>query len=256
MFRSGIGNSAALIASIMLLGTGTTQAGFINARFETGDLSGWTAYAMDGGTIGTPELVQADVAGVEASTAIRFQVGAASQIIGPPLGGGLTQSLTLNGGTYRFSIDLASQRPIAVDNVDGGRFELVVDGVVRASHDFGYLAANTIERQTLETDLDLVAGDHEFRLQWTREYRGDGQTPYQFLDNVFLSSDPVALGGGGGSGPGGGGSDGQDFDLGGNGFGGDDTTVANPAPGGLVLFGLGFATLAVGRLVRRKRMIA
>jgi hypothetical protein len=220
----------------LVVSTGSSQAGFVNGRFSSGDLSGWTAYSLDGGTIGTPAAVAAGVFGTEAGHAARLQVGDATLLVGPAQGGGLAQTLTLKGGTYHFSVDLASQRPIAVANMDGGKFELLVDGVVMAGHDFGYLAANATERQHLEADLDLSAGEHEFQLQWTRTYRGDNQTPFQFMDNVFLSDDPVSLGGGGGS------------------LGPSGPTVGNPVPGSAVLFGIGLATLGVGRLVRRRRL--
>ena len=133
------------------------------------------------------------------------------------------------GGNYLLTIDA---RPTTAGTVSAN-FAVTASSVDPAPANNQVSVGITVNPAT---DLALTAGSHEFRLQWTRTYRADTQTPYQYMDNVVLVSDRPPVDG--------------DQGLVGGGFGQD--TVANPVPPGAVLFGTGLAMLAAGWLARRK----
>jgi hypothetical protein len=212
----------AVLLSLALVGltTGGARADFVNGNFESGNFNGWTVYLTTNGKFETPATVTSfDTTGAGSSLAARLQVGQDLFVNGVYAGGGLSQSLALAAGAYHFEIDLASQLPPSVSfNGSAGKFELIVDGTVRASHDFGQIVGQSPERQHLEADLNLSAGSHEFRLQWTRPFQTSSNVPFQYMDNASLTADAQAV----------------------------------PGPGGAVLFALGLVTLAGGRLTRRR----
>ena len=67
-------------------------------------------------------------------------------------------------------------------------FELLVDGGVVASHDFGACDGGATVRSTLTAaGLSLSAGQHEIRVRITRPYGASGGAPVEYVDNVSLT---------------------------------------------------------------------
>lgn len=108
------------------------SAQFVNAGFETGDLSGWTVGLTSGGATAWQQVVDFDIDGPGAlgtSKAAQFSAGRATGVTTGDHGVVLTQNLTLIGGvTYTFEFDWAATRTIAGNNAEGGIFALVVNG--------------------------------------------------------------------------------------------------------------------------------
>src|SRR5206468_3116594 len=78
------------------------------------------------------------------------------------------------------------------NNADGGTFELLLDDAVVNSHAFGGISVNQTLRSTLSYSGTVAAGSHKIAIDMRRGYGiGDGNTPYQYLDNVTLSGSAV-----------------------------------------------------------------
>lgn len=157
-----------------------------NGDFETGDLSGWTTYTTQNGTIGQPVAVQFDVDGDGSSSeSARFLVGQQSFQPNVHWGGGIFQTFVSSGGDVEFSADIAARDPDSVGNISGGQFSLIVDGVTVDQHDFGGIGGFMTERSTLSATVNLSAGTHEVRFLMTRPFLArQGGTPFQYLDDI------------------------------------------------------------------------
>jgi len=170
------------------------DADLINPGFETGDLTGWTLFTTPNGTLGDgfPQVVLFDTNNDSIpSQAAQFRVG--QQVLTPGVfeGGGIFQSVLLPEGAMVFSVDIAAAADTN-SNAAGGLFQLILDGTVVASQDFGPITENTIEYGTLSYATNVTAGSHEVRIQMGRPFlqgcaRGPC-TPTQYVDNVRISS--------------------------------------------------------------------
>ena len=121
---------------------GQAQGALINGDFETGDLTGWTAFTTSGGTTGAglPDVGPFDTNNDGTATnSARFNVGRAIGTgVGAREGGGIYQNVNiLTGGSYSLRADVASFDNMNTSNLDGGLFELLFDGTVLDSVDFG-----------------------------------------------------------------------------------------------------------------------
>ena len=166
-------------------GAVSAHAGLINGGFETGDLTGWTTFTTANGTLGDAgDVVPFDTDGNGASAAARFRVGE-HQYSHPVLeGGGIYQHVTLGAGALVISAEIASWT--SWGNWNGGKFELLFDGAVVDSHDFGDILAGSVERASLFASFDVDGGLHELRILMTRPWGQAGTTPLQFIDDVSL----------------------------------------------------------------------
>jgi hypothetical protein len=199
----------------------SAQAGLINAGFETGDLSGWTTFTTANGTLGAVggEVVLFDTNGDGVATpSARFRVGEAIYSHPALEGGGIYQGVALGAGALAISAAVAASTPWG--NWNGGLFELLFDGLVVDSHDFGHISAGSVERASLFASFDVDAGLHEIRLRMTRPWAESDSTPLQFVDDVSLD---VA----------------------------EPPTEHMPEPGTITLLGLGL--LGLSRARRRRR---
>jgi hypothetical protein len=193
----------ALTAAVAVLAAPTAahvgNTPIVNGDFESGDLSGWTTFTTANGAIGAPGVVLFDTTGTEVSKAAQLNVGL---ITYPPFlneGGGIYQTVNA-AGSFSLSADIAAAnvRPVGSgDNGECGFFELLLDGSVVASHDFGSCDAGATVRSTLmATGLSLSPGSHEIRIRITRPYishpapddANGTQTPFQYIDNVRLTA--------------------------------------------------------------------
>jgi hypothetical protein len=179
-------------------------AGVSNGDFVTGDLTGWTTFTTANGALGDglPVVTPFDTTGAGASNAAVFNVGQAvfeGSGNTDPQGGGIYQSVTTGAGLFTISADTAAfNRNALSDNSSCGLFELLLDGSVVASHDYGACGPSATLRFTLAaTGLALAAGSHEVRVRITRPLTSFAGSPFrpgsplEYVDNVTLS--PVTL---------------------------------------------------------------
>jgi uncharacterized protein (TIGR03382 family) len=184
-----------VFVAALALPLASAQALVTNGGFETGDFSGWTTFTTSDGTLGpapNPLVESFDTDNdLTSSLSARFQVGRVA--LPHAAGGGIFQTFTVSQpGLYDIGADIAAFASGSW-NSEGGVFSLLINGSFADAHDFGDIDSNSAEHAQLFTSLNLSAGNHELRIQMTRPWTtgtGDGVTPYQYIDDVFVS--PVA----------------------------------------------------------------
>lgn len=181
-----------MIAVFLVLLAGQAQAFVTNGGFETGDLTGWTVFTTTSGTngAGLPDVVLYDTNNDGTATnSARFNVGRLSDV-GAREGGGIYQSVNLlASGTYQLEAYIGSFDNMGSGNVDGGLFELLFDGVLVDSYDFGYITLNVPEYAVLGGAVGTTAGSHEVRLRITRGYTSSMQaSPWEYIDDVSMQA--------------------------------------------------------------------
>ena len=190
---------ALAVAAAAITAPTALAAGVSNGDFATGDLTGWTTFTTANGALGTglPAVTPFDTTGAGASNAAEFNVGQAVFAgTTDQQGGGIYQSVTTGAGLFTLSADTAAVNQNALsDNSSCGLFELLLDGSVVASHDYGDCGPSATLRFTLTaTGLVLTAGPHEIRVRITRPFitfAGSSLragSPLEYVDNVTLST--------------------------------------------------------------------
>ena len=180
---------AGLFIALLIAGaSGSAHATLINGDFETGDFTGWTTFTTTNGTIGAAGVVPFDTTGSGSSLAAEFNVGKVSGGgAAPAAGGGLFQNIVTTAGTLSVTLDIASQS--FTNNASGGIFDLLLNGVVVDTFDFGAIAADAIERASLSGIAAVGAGSQEVRVRMSRIFGTGGvSTPRQYLDNVVATN--------------------------------------------------------------------
>ncbi|RMH02838.1 MAG: hypothetical protein D6704_13525 [Nitrospirae bacterium] len=155
----------------------------------------WTPFVTPNGTIGEqdrPKRIRFDTTGNEQpSWCLRFQVGhrIAGKMPDSRQGGGIYRTFSVTRGRYEISVDVASAyaSPKHRRNMDGGVFELLVDGKILDQVVIGPIETGTVKRRTLHSTLNLDAGTHELRIRITRRF-ANKSAPWQYVDNVRVSS--------------------------------------------------------------------
>jgi hypothetical protein len=184
----------AITIVVLLAASEVFAAQLINGDFETGDLTGWTTfYTPQGGTSG-PRIDFFDTTGLGGSLCAEFEVG---QVMGDPgpgkpgEGAGILQDVFLNDGQLTINLNIAAWSPIP--NQDAGKFELLLDGQVVDSFNFGLINAQQTLRSTLSYAGMITSGVHEIAIDMRRNATGagSGYTPFQFLDNIILGGPAV-----------------------------------------------------------------
>lgn len=187
---------AALLATAGFLSLPAHADTLTNGNFETGDLTGWTAFTTVNGSngAGLPNVVSFDTTGGGASDAAHFNVGEVG-FDSTQQGGGLSQTFSvLADGLYTLTEDFASQDDAQGSvNEDAGTFSILIDGTVVASDDFGsFTDPHQVLMGSFNTTVDLSAGSHTLETQITRGFTADAGTPDEYIDNLSLTPDVTA----------------------------------------------------------------
>ena len=116
-------------------------------------------------------------------------------------GGGLSQTFSTAGGTLDLSADVAAvnNNSFFSLNLQGGRFELLIDGTVDASFTVGRIDRGATVRDHLSGTVTGVSpGTHTFEIRITRPFLSNDVTgsnnftPLQYVTNLDVEGEPAA----------------------------------------------------------------
>jgi hypothetical protein len=164
-----------------------------NGDFATGDFTGWTLFTTPNGSLGPsgsglPAVTSFNVSGAGVQNAATFNVGEAVFDM-TQQGGGITQTVTLPGGLISFSADVASSALGRLGNLEGGIFDVLIDGVTKDALDVGQISADSVTRDTLSFTTTESTGAHTLEILITRPFINvTGVTPDQFITNIEISA--------------------------------------------------------------------
>jgi hypothetical protein len=163
-----------------------------NGDFSTGDFSGWTLFTTANGSLGPsgsglPAVTSFNVSGAGAQNAATFNVGEVSSDM-TQQGGGISQTVTLPGGVISFSADVASSALGRIANLEGGIFDVLIDGVTEDTFGVGQIRFNSVIRDTLSFTTTESTGAHTLEILVTRPFLHDSTTPDQLITNIVISS--------------------------------------------------------------------
>jgi hypothetical protein len=170
-----------------------------NGNFATGDFTGWNLFTTSNGSLGQsgsglPAVTSFNVTGSGAQNAATFQVGEVN-FDQTQQGGGITQTVTLPGGSISFSASIASLGDTTLDttNSEGGVFNVLLDGVTEDTLAIGPINPNAVIRDALSFTTTESAGSHTLEILITRPFQNGaaGQTPDQFITNIAIASNAV-----------------------------------------------------------------
>jgi hypothetical protein len=164
-----------------------------NGSFDSGTLTGWTAFTTANGTNGSglPTVTSFNTTGGGVSNAAEFDVGEVN-FDSTPQGGGLSQTIVVSAsGMYTLTESFA-----ALDDADGlvngdaGTYSIVIDGTTFATESLGaFGSAGQTLRGSFDESIFLTAGTYTFATEITRDYTSEGdETPTEYLDNISLNA--------------------------------------------------------------------
>src|SRR5262249_1057352 len=126
-----------------------------------------------------------------------FKVGQASSVLGSQQGGGITQTVTLPGGSVSFSADIAAMGNSLAGNIEGGGFNVLLDGVTEDTGDMGIIGPGAVIRKTLSFKTTETAGAHTLEILITRPFIVTPAAPEQFITNIAMAAVPGPIAGAG-----------------------------------------------------------
>ena len=172
----------------------TSNAGFVNGDFETGDFTGWDIGFTPNGMTAYQSVDLFDM-GYGESYAAGFAVGEID-FDGTEQGVILTQNMYLAGGvTYDLGFHAAAWRPYGGGNYDGGTFWLIVDDYVVDYWASDYInggdppLTNSVDGQYTPAS----SGNYDVGVMITRHYIIPGDLIYQYVDDFYIVPAPGAL---------------------------------------------------------------
>ncbi|MCZ6799360.1 MAG: hypothetical protein O7F12_02615 [Nitrospirae bacterium] len=166
-----------------------------NQTFEGGGLGEWRTFTTSNGTVGDegfPDIHPFDV-GTQGkiNNSVRFQVGHEKFDRKMPglQGGGIFTTFDSPEGSLTLSCDIAVTytTPDIKRNLEGGVFELVVDGKVFDQFTTGPINQGATIRHRLQSTVPVQSGIHDLRIRITRPF-GNVGAPFQFIDNIEVSN--------------------------------------------------------------------
>ena len=112
-------------------------------------------------------------------------------------GGGITQTVTLPGGSISFSANIAALS--MTQNDEGGVFSVLLDGLTEDTVDIGAMAAAEVIRNALSFTTMESAGPHTLEILITRPATNPLRTPEQFITDIAITGaaavpEPASLG--------------------------------------------------------------
>ena len=173
----------------------TSNAGFVNGDFETGDFTGWDLRLTDNGATAVQDVTMFDL-GYGESNVARFSVGKVDYYVEPDGGVILSQHMYLSGGfEYDLGCVAGAWRQYGGGNSAGGLFRLFVGGTDVASYDVGYIegGAPPILFALDGTYTPASSGNYEVGIVITRQYEIPGDLIYQMVDDFYITPAPGAL---------------------------------------------------------------
>lgn len=184
--------AAAVLAGLL---TGAANAQVFNGGFDAG-LDGWTIVnTLEGvGAPGDVALFDIDGAGaLGSSQAGVFSVGRASPDFGITAGISMSQTIQLQGGVeYAVSFDWATVNDDFLVNLQGGIFNVFMDGAFLAQNDGNIVLENSANYGRLVTTFVAGAtGSYLFDIQIVRPFSVDGTGLRQYVDNISVVAVPT-----------------------------------------------------------------
>jgi hypothetical protein len=168
-----------------------------NGDFATGDLTGWTLFTSNNGSLGTlpglPGVTHFDTGenGVSNGAAV-FQVGEAAWLgVHQREGGGLQQNfLSPVSGQLSIRLDIAVQSGAYANDV-AGIFSVCMDNLLLDTFNFESVTPDippyTTQRGQLCGSTFVAAGLHDLKILIERPVLASDATPLQYLDNIVVA---------------------------------------------------------------------
>ena len=176
--------SLLLLVALLLLAAQAGATNLIqNGSFQTNDFTGWTIGTTSNGTWGQgyPVVTGWPLGGMNAA---QGEVGEVN-FDGTLQGGTLSQSFVSGAGAATLSFDWAAMGDGMHNNLDGGDFELILDGITLANFDVGAIGPNDLFHGTLSANTTLTAGMHTLEIDVLRPFISIlSNTPYQYVTAV------------------------------------------------------------------------
>ena len=174
----------------------TTNSLLSNGNFATGDLTGWTLFTNNNGSLGTlpglPGVMSFDTNGNGVSNgAAVFQVGEAAWLgAHQRAGGGLRQSFLSPSGQLSIHLDIAVQSGLYANDV-AGIFSVFVDNILVDTFNFENVTPDippyTTQHSQLSGSTFVNEGLHDLIILIERPVLTSNATPLQYVDNIVVA---------------------------------------------------------------------
>lgn len=181
--------------------SGSASAQVFNGGFDLG-FDGWTVVNTPEGVGAPGQVVLFDIDGdgaLGASSAGVFSVGRATPTFGSTAGISMSQNIVLQAGVeYRVSFDWATVNDDWLPNLQGGLFNVFINGGFLAQNDGNVVLENSANYGRLEALFTPeVSGSYLLDIQIVRPFFADpAGVLRQYIDNVSVV--PVPSPGAGG----------------------------------------------------------
>ncbi len=171
------------LALVLVAAPVGAQSLVTNGSFEGGNTTGWTF----GGHTLNSKVDAFNTTGGGSSKCFNTMPGG-KQTPGPyPVNWMEQDVLIIQGVVHEFRADIATTATFAT-NADGGTIVAFVDGARVATHAFGTIPVNTVERTRLcGRIVPTTTGRKKLRITFHRRFlTALTRTPTCFIDNIFL----------------------------------------------------------------------
>ena len=186
--------SVVLVVLAVLVVQARADNAIQNGQFQTGDFTDWTLGTTSNGTAGQGFPIVGTWPGGGGINAWEGEVGENTEQF-QAAGATLTQSFNVDGaGLARLHFLIAAVGGPNNGDSDGGEFALKLDGTTLISYDMGAIGPNQLIWRGEDVYQNLTVGQHTLEIDVTRQgISVPGQTPYQFVTDVFVEPEPSSL---------------------------------------------------------------